>query len=149
MDGLSIRTALPNDLDALRDVRARASMSNEGDRENLLAHPELLDFEGEGIADGRTRAALVDDRVIGFSTVVVAGEVDDLDDLFVDPDWMRHGVGLALVRDVVERARARGARYLEVTANPHALEFYAAAGFQPHGDAETLFGRAARLQIAL
>jgi len=149
MDGLSIRTALPNDLDALRDVRARASMSNEGDRENLLAHPELLDFEGEGIADGRTRAALVDDRVIGFSTVVVAGEVDDLDDLFVDPDWMRHGVGLALVRDVVERARARGARYLEVTANPHALEFYAAAGFQPHGDAETRFGRAARLQIAL
>jgi GNAT superfamily N-acetyltransferase len=149
MDGLTIRTAWSSDIDALRDVRARASMSNEGDRENLLAHPELLDFEGEGIADGRTRAAVVDDRVIGFSTVVVTGDVDDLDDLFVDPDWMRHGVGLALMSDVVERARSRGARYLEVTANPHALEFYAAAGFHPHGAADTLFGPAARLQIVL
>jgi len=149
MDGLTIRTASASDLDALRDVRARASMSNEGDRENLVAHPELLDFAGEGIADGRTRAAVVDDRVIGFSTVIVTGDVDDLDDLFVDPGWMRHGVGLALMRDVVERARTRGARYVEVTANPHALEFYAAAGFEPHGEADTLFGPAPRLQIVL
>lgn len=149
MDRLTIRTATAADLDSLRDVRARASLSNEGDRETLLANPDTLEFAGEGIPDGHTRAAVIDDEVVGFSTVVVAGDVDDLDDLFVDPDWMRHGVGLALVRDVVDRARARGARYVEVTANPHALAFYAAAGFQPHGEAETRFGRAARLQIVL
>ena len=149
MEALSIRTAIPTDLDALRDVRARASLSNEGDRETLLAHPDTLEFTGEGIADGRTRAAVIDDRVVGFSTIIEVGDVDDLDDLFVDPDWMRHGVGLALMRDVVDRARARGARYVEVTANSHALAFYAAAGFQPHGHAETRFGSAARLQIVL
>ena len=149
MAGLSIRTALSTDLDSLRDVRARASLSNEGDRELLLANPDTLEFEGEGIADGRTRVAVVDDRVVGFSTVVQVDDVDDLDDLFVDPDWMRHGIGLALMRDVIERARGRGARFLEVTANDHALAFYAAAGFKPHGRAETRFGSAARLQIVL
>ena len=149
MDGLSIRTAAPSDLDVLRDVRARASLSNEGDREMLLANPDTLEFEGEGIAAGRTRVAVVDDRVVGFSTVIVTNDVDDLDDLFVDPDFMRRGVGLALIDDVIERARARGARYLEVTANDHALAFYAAAGFQPHGRADTRFGTAARLQIVL
>ena len=149
MDGLSIRTAEATDLDVLRDVFRRASLSNEGDRETLLAHPEVLEFAGEGIAEGRTRVAVIDGRVVGFSTVVELGNVDDLDDLFVDPDWMRHGVGLALMRDVVDRARARGARYVEVTANEHALAFYAAAGFQPHGRADTRFGDAARLQIVL
>jgi len=149
MDGLDIRTATASDLSALRDVFRRASLSNDGDRENLLAHPEVLEFAGEGIDEGRTRVATVDDRVIGFSTVVELGNVDDLDDLFVDPDWMRHGVGLALMRDVVERARARGARYIEVTANSHALAFYAAAGFRPHGEADTRFGSAVRLQIVL
>ena len=149
MAGLSIRTALSTDLDSLRDVRARASLSNEGDRELLLANPDTLEFEGEGIADGRTRVAVVDDRVVGFSTVVQVDDVDDLDDLFVDPDWMRHGIGLALMRDVIERARGRGARFLEVTANDHALAFYAAAGFKAHGRAETRFGSAVRLQIVL
>ena len=149
MEELSIRTALPSDVEALRDVRARSSLSNEGDRENILAHPDTLEFAGEGIADGRTRAAVIDDRVVGFSTIVEMGDVDDLDDLFVDPDWMRRGVGLALMRDVVDRARQRGARSVEVTANNHALAFYTAAGFQPHGEAETRFGPAARLQIVL
>ena len=149
MDGLSIRTAVRDDVAVLRDVRARASLSNDGDREMLLANPDTLEFEGDGIADGRTRVAVVDGRVVGFSTVVHVDDVDDLDDLFVDPDWMRKGIGLALIGDVVERARARGARYLEVTANDHALAFYAAAGFQPHGRAETRFGSAARLQIVL
>jgi GNAT superfamily N-acetyltransferase len=149
MDGLAIRTATPTDLDALRDVYRRASLSNDGDRDTLLAHPEVLEFAGDGIDEGRTRVATLDERVVGFSTVVELGNVDDLEDLFVDPDWMRHGVGLALMRDVVDRARARGARYVEVTANEHALAFYARAGFVPHGEADTRFGRAARLQIAL
>jgi len=148
-DDLSIRTAVRDDVGVLRDVRARASLSNEGDRENILANPDTLEFEGEGIADGRTRVAVLDGRVVGFSTVVQAEDVDDLDDLFVDPDWMRHGIGLALIGDVIERARARGARYLEVTANDHALAFYTAAGFQPHGRAQTRFGSAARLQMVL
>ena len=45
-----IRWSTPADLPALTDVFARAALSNEGDRDALLAHPEALVLEGDGIA---------------------------------------------------------------------------------------------------
>ena len=144
-----IRTALDSDLDVLADIFRRASLANDGDRDTLLAHPDALEFAGDGIADGRSRVATFDGVIVGFSTIVDEDAVVDLEDLFVDPDWMRQGIGLELMRDVVARARERGARYVEVTANPHALAFYARAGFVPYSTAETRFGPAERLRIDL
>ena len=37
-----IRLGTPADLAAAADVYRRASLSNAGDRDNLLAHPEYL-----------------------------------------------------------------------------------------------------------
>ena len=93
--------------------------------------------------------ATVDGMVVGFATTIppesgVAADVLELEDLFVDPDWMRRGIGLALVADAVATGRARGAARIEVTANPHALAFYGQAGFVPSGSIETRFGPAAR-----
>ena len=52
-----IRWSTLADLPALTNVFARASLSNEGDRHALLAHPEALVLEGDGIAGGQTRVA--------------------------------------------------------------------------------------------
>jgi GNAT superfamily N-acetyltransferase len=71
----------------------------------------------------------------------------ELEDLFVDPDWMRHGVGLAMVADVVGIARAHGERRFDVTANLHALEFYRAAGFVHDATTDTPFGPALRMHL--
>jgi len=49
----------------------------------------------------------------------------------------------------VDVLRARGAECLEVTANPHAREFYSAAGFTDCGVAETEFGAAPRMRLAI
>jgi ribosomal protein S18 acetylase RimI-like enzyme len=56
---------------------------------------------------------------------------------------------MALVNCIAEILRARGAERLEVTANPHAMGFYRAAGFTDCGVAETNFGAAPRLVLAL
>ena len=144
-----IRRALTTEIADLGDIRRRASLSNDGDRDVLLAHPDALEFAGEGVADGRTRVATVAGQIVGFSTILDAEDVVELEDLFVDPPWMRKGIGLELVRDVVDRAIDRGARCIEVTANPHAMAFYARAGFLPGGHAQTRFGPAARLRIDL
>ena len=77
-----------------------------------------------------------------------AGSVD-LEDLFVDPEWMRHGVATALVRGICDVLRTRGISRLEVTANPHALGFYQAVGFRAFGDAMTEFGPAPRMALVL
>ena len=103
-----IRWSTPADLRALTDVFVRASLSNEGDRDALLAHPEALVLEGDGIAEGQTRVATHSDDIVGFATTVLVDGVLELQDLFVDPDWMRHGIGHHLVQDAAAIAAERG-----------------------------------------
>ena len=143
-----IRDSVPADLDALRDVYRRSSLSNDGDRASLLAHPEVLEFPGPATDDGRTRVAVAGDgRLVGFATTLIAGDAAELDDLFVDPGWMRRGIGRALVLDAIEIARDRGAGRVEVTANPHALVFYQRAGFTVDHEVQTRFGPGSRMHV--
>ena len=142
-----IRDCGPADLDALRDVYRRSSLSNDGDRANLLANPDVLEFPGPATGDGRTRDADAGGRVVGFATTLIAGDAAELDDLFVDPGWMRRGIGRALVLDAIEIARDRGASRVEVTANPHALVFYARTGFTVDHEVRTRFGPGSRMHV--
>jgi hypothetical protein len=50
-----IRDAVTDDMTALSGVYRRSSLSNEGDRPNLLAHPETLEFSDLAVREGRTR----------------------------------------------------------------------------------------------
>ena len=144
-----IRWSTPADLSALTDVFARASLSNEGDREALLVHPEALVLEGDGIAEGLTRVATNGDDIVGFATVVLVDGVLDLQDLFVDPDWMRQGIGRHLVQDAAAIAEQRGFEAIAVTANPHAFFFYDALGFVADGEIQTAFGPGQRMHRAV
>jgi len=144
-----IRLGTPADLDAARSVYRRASLSNAGDRDKLLAHPEYLILGPAGLAEGRTHVAELDGTVAGFATWSESGGTIDLEDLFVDPDYMRRGIASALVRRIADVVRARGAERMEVTANPHALAFYRSAGFTDCGTADTVFGTAPRMVLRL
>jgi len=144
-----IRLGTPADLAAASSVYRRASLSNEGDRDNLLAHPEYLVLGPEGLAEGRTHVAEQDGAVVGFATWAEADGTVDLEDLFVDPDYRRRGIASELVRRIAEVLRARGVQRLEVTANPHAMEFYRSAGFTDNGTADTDFGTAPRMVLML
>lgn len=83
-----IRLGTPADLAAASSVYRRASLSNEGDRDSLLAHPEFLVLGPEGLAEGRTHVAEQDGTVVGFATWAEDGGPTDLEDLFVDPDLL-------------------------------------------------------------
>jgi ribosomal protein S18 acetylase RimI-like enzyme len=144
-----IRLGTPADLTAASSVYRRASLSNAGDHDNLLAHPEYLILGPEGLAEGRTHVAEQDGSVIGFATWAKVACTFELEDLFVDPGYRRRGIATALLIRIAEVIRARGAERLEVTANPHALEFYRAAGFTDGGTAETNFGTAPRMVLML
>jgi len=134
---------------ALREVFRRSSLSNEHDRVNLLAHPEALELSDLAVTQGRTRAAVAGDHIIGFASWALCGDTFELEDLFVDPDSMRQGVARALVQDVVARARDDGIRQVEVTANPHALGFYTKVGFVVGHEVETTFGPGFRMRLTV
>ncbi len=145
-----IRLGRPADLVALTGIYRRASLSNPGDRDRLLAHPEYLVLEPDGLTEGRTHVAEENGSVVGFATWA---ETDnggmELEDLFVDPKWMRRGIATALVNCVSDVLRARGAATLEVTASPDALQFYRAVGFIDIGITQTVFGSAPQMQLRL
>jgi ribosomal protein S18 acetylase RimI-like enzyme len=144
-----IRLGTSADLPAAASVYRHASLSNAGDRDNLLAHPEYLILGPEGLAGGRTHVAEEDGSVVGFATWAGTAGTVELEDLFVDPAYRRRGIAAALVSHIAGILRARGAERLEVTANPHALGFYRAAGFIECGVAETDFGAAPRMVLVL
>ncbi|MGD0246330.1 MAG: GNAT family N-acetyltransferase [Streptosporangiaceae bacterium] len=147
--GEMIRLGTPADLAAARGVYRRASLSNAGDRDNLLAHPEYLILGPEGLAEGRTHVAEQDSTVVGFASWADVDGVIELEDLFVDPDYMRRGIATELVSHVAAAVRARGVERLEVTANPHAMAFYHSAGFVDCGVAETEFYPGTRMVLML
>ena len=147
MGTVEIRDAVEADLSAVRDVFRRASWANEGDRPLLERHPEFLVFTDLPVLEGRTRVALIDGRLVGFASTIDEGAWLELEDLFVDPDWMRHGVGRALVSDIVERARVAGIPEIAVDGNTHALEFYEQVGFVAGATVALEHGTAVRMTL--
>lgn len=146
---VTIRTAVLSDLEALSGVFRRASLSNEGDRDHLLAHPDSLVLSDRGIRQGRTRVAIEPDgaEIVGFASWLVKDQVIELEDLFVEPEWMRQGVGRALVLDAMAMAKQQSFDRLEVTANPHAQAFYESAGFTADLVVETEFYPGQRMHV--
>jgi ribosomal protein S18 acetylase RimI-like enzyme len=140
-----IRLGTPRDYSAVAAVYRRASLFNAGDRDNLLAHPQYLILEPEALEQGRTLVAEEQGEIVGFASWAEAEGSVDLEDLFVDPTWMRRGIATALVLRILDILRPRAVTRLEVTANPHALGFYRAVGFRDIGTASTEFGTAPRM----
>ena len=119
-------------------------------RAQLAANPDAIEMPEEQIRAGHVRVAAQDGVVVGFAVLLErSGEACELDGLFVEPDRMRAGVGRQLVQDAERMARERGAARIEVVANPQAVAFYAAVGFTPAGEAQTRFGTAPRMSLAV
>jgi ribosomal protein S18 acetylase RimI-like enzyme len=62
---------------------------------------------------------------------------------------MRAGVGRRLVEDAKRIARERGATRMDVVANPQAVAFYEAVGFNLVGETQTRFGPAPRMSLSI
>ena len=118
-----------------------------GDRGSLLEHPEWLVLSDSGVRDERTRVAVGEGgAVVGFATYLIADGVAELEDLFVDPPWMRRGIGHGLVVDISAQLKGLNCETLEVTANPHAMPFYEHLGFAEVRTVDTRFYPAPRMR---
>jgi ribosomal protein S18 acetylase RimI-like enzyme len=145
---LIIRTAGPDDLSRVRTVYRRSSLSNEGDRDALLQHPQYLVLPGEGLLEGRMRVTEHPNiGIVGFATIERQSSTAELVDLLVDPESMRQGVARALITDAVATLAADGVAFLEVTGNPHAMAFCTAMGFEVVDTVTTPLGSGFRMRL--
>ena len=149
MNTTHVREAHPHDEPVLARIFREASLSNAGDRDALLAHPEALTLSADLIARGRTRVATgADGAVVGFATTRPTDPgVLELDDLFVDPSAMRTGVARQLLLRIAREAERDDVARIDVTANPHARAFYEAVGFVVGLRVDTEFGPAQRMHL--
>ena len=128
---------------AFRDWWGKDEPSGNQIRETvgvLLEDPAtdfLLAARGEGAAEGVCQ--------LRYRLSVWTG-VDDcwLEDLYVEDQARRYGLGRALVRAALERAEARGCRRIELDVNEEntkAIAFYEGLGFtaEPKPPGRTLF----------
>ena len=136
-----IRRAVISEQKELEALQLCASLTNAGDRDALLAHPDAIELPIDQIAAGAVFVSERDGAIVGFAALVPRPDGDvELDALFVDPDVRRCGVGRSLVNHCVQIVRAQGSAALCVIGNPHASDFYTACGFTIVGTTPTRFG---------
>ena len=132
-----VRPATIDDLDVLRGVYRRASLSNEDDRPLLLAHPELLELGERSWGEGRTIVATAGGEVVGFATTTAAA------------GYRRAGHATRLMAAVRDTARRAGVGRVEVSANEHARAFYEEVGFEQVGIVDTLHQPVPRMHLTI
>jgi len=122
----------------------------EEDRAALLANPDAIDLPLEQITAGRTVVAESAGQLLGFAVVLAREDGDaELDGLFVEPTYWRHGLGRALVEQAERIATSDGAANLWVTANTRALGFYDSCGFVTVGEVQTRFRPAPKMRKSI
>src|SRR5256885_15307956 len=110
---VSIRPARPDERTMLESLQWRASLSNAGDRDALLANPDAIALPIEQIAARCVFVAERDGDVAGFAAVVPRADGGaELDALFVEPDLWKRGIGRRLVEHIAEVAPGRAATLL-------------------------------------
>jgi GNAT superfamily N-acetyltransferase len=145
VQGLHIRPARTEERLELEGLQRRASLALDEYREDLLAHPDAIDLPAAQIERGEVLVAEIEDRVVGFATIVGSEGTAELDGLFVEPGFWRRGIGSAMVEAATHEARRKGLSLLTVVAGPTAKDFYLSCGFSVEGPAETRFGPAIRM----
>jgi GNAT superfamily N-acetyltransferase len=136
-----IRCAVISEQRELEALQLRASLTNAGDRDALLANPDAIELPLEQIAAGTVFVSERNGTIVGFAALLPRPDGDfELDALFVDPNIRRCGVGRSLIDHCVQIVRRQGSSALCVIGNPHAYDFYSACGFKVVGTVETRFG---------
>jgi putative acetyltransferase len=132
MSGVSLRPYVPADAKRCAEI-FRASIEelaaedyDADQREAWASRADDEDAFAARLAGALTLVAVIDGAVVGFASLKGA---DEIDMLFVDPEFARQGAGVALVDALTRLARARGAKRLTVEASDVARPLFERQGF--------------------
>jgi GNAT superfamily N-acetyltransferase len=133
----AIRAARIGEAAALSDLCLRSKAVWGYDASFMALMPAALAVAASDIAAGNVWVAEAEGAVAGVVALAPGASPDeaDLDKLFVDPAWLRRGIGGALLSHAVAEAHRRGARRLTILADPNAAGFYEKHAVRRLGDA--------------
>ena len=132
-EGIEIRRARPGEEEVLTALVLRSKASNGYDEAFMAACVAELTIPAEAISDGEVFVA-GDETPLGMYRLIAKGELGHVEDMFVDPQAKRSGVGRALWAHMEARARELGCFRLGLDADPFAVAFYQAMGMKIVGE---------------
>ena len=131
-----VRAARPDEAEQLRAIATAAKRHWGYDAERVRAWAAALDFRTQPLGRKEVYVADVRGCAVGWAAAIGRDGVFWLDDLWIEPAWMRRGIGAELFRHAAARGRQRGAARMEWEAERHAIGFYEAMGGRHLRDSE-------------
>jgi len=131
----NIRQAHPHEAQLLTDLAMRSKQSNGYDDEFMEQCRDELTVTEQSLLEAEFWVAETEDEnnvvcgCVGLSVDKV-GKSAEVNSFFIDPDWKRQGIGRLLWQDLVLRAIDMGISQLRLDADPSAVSFYEALGFE-------------------
>jgi GNAT superfamily N-acetyltransferase len=131
---ISIRRALPEESTQLTEITIAAKRHwNYPEKWMQLWLPQLT-ISPEYIDENETWLAIIDDKGIAYYSLRRDGEDLWLDNLWVLPEHIGHGIGKQLFHHALERSRGHHEVILKIEADPHARSFYERMGARKVGE---------------
>jgi GNAT superfamily N-acetyltransferase len=125
---LHLRPARPDEVDHLTELCLRSKAVWGYDEAFMRACRAELALSPADLTTSLLQVAAEGSEVYGLVQVVVTGDEADLAKLFIAPMTIRAGIGAKLFAWAAAAARARGARWLRIEADPDAAGFYRRMG---------------------
>jgi N-acetylglutamate synthase-like GNAT family acetyltransferase len=130
-----LRQARLDEAQMLTDLAMRSKQSNGYDDEFMKQCRDELTVTEKSLLAAEywvAEAEANNNSVCGCVGLSVdeAGNSAEVHSFFIDPDWKRQGLGRLLWQDLVKRAGNMGVTQLRLDADPSAVAFYEALGFE-------------------
>jgi putative acetyltransferase len=132
MSGVALRPYLPADAKRCAEIfrlsieELAADDYDDDQREAWASRADDEQAFGARLVEALTLLAVIDGAVAGFASLKGSEEVDML---FVDPEFARQGVGRTLLDALIKLAQARGAKRLTTEASDVAKPLFERLGF--------------------
>ncbi len=132
--GMKIRRAKSEEAALLTQI-AHAAKRHWGYPEEWIQRwRDDLTITPEFIAANEVFVAEIDGEIAGCCALIVNGSLAEIEHMWIKPEQMRRGVGRALFTHAKSQAEDQSARLIELSADPHAEDFYARMGAKRIGE---------------
>lgn len=99
----------------------------------FLSQPWVCSFVAEKIEGGDPSTTIKGFSSISFETKIRGGVIGHVEDVVVDVEWRRSGVGSALIKELLSEAGRKGAYRVFLECTDANAAFYRSCGFQVSG----------------
>ncbi len=140
VSGFKIRNAFKNEGEKLSELALRSKAIWGYDNSFIEACRPHIKVDEEYIQNWPVVVVEKNNEVLGFYSLKQIASEKRLDNLWIEPRYMRSGLGRVLFENAVERAKELNWTYFRLAGEPDAVQFYEKMGAKLIGKVESRLG---------